>query len=473
VPSVYVKTLGCKVNTYGSHALENQFRAKGYDLADEALGADVTIVNTCSVTANAEREARYLARRIRRENPDAMVVFTGCYAQTDSAALAAMDEIDVVVPNEAKERLVTIVHDGLDARRGGAFAPAASPAAKLPDGVRAVAGNRQGHFKSAVTFFDKADSSQTRAFLKIQDGCDGFCTYCLIPYARGASRSVAPELVLAEVRRLVASGAHELVLTGIHIGDYGRDLAVYAGDDHPVVTLLRAILATPGLGRVRISSLEPAELSEPLCALMAEHRELVCDHLHLPLQSGSDRILKLMRRTYDAAGYAAAVERFRARFPEASIGADVIPGFPGETDADFADTAALVRRLELSYLHVFPYSKRPNTAAARMPGHLDGDVVRARAAELRTLSDELASTYARRFIGRRLDVLWERDVDAQGRRLGYTANYLAVAAAGQPTPPAGALTPAEVKGFVDSKRLLARPLSTGFIERPGRPGPVA
>jgi threonylcarbamoyladenosine tRNA methylthiotransferase MtaB len=474
LPSVYVKTLGCKVNTYDSHALENQFRAQGYDLVDGALGADVTVVNTCSVTANAEREARYLARRIRRENPGAMVVFTGCYAQTDSAALAAMDEIDVVVPNEAKERLVGIVHDGLGRRTRGELAPAAAAAAtKLPDGVKAVAGNKQGHFKSSATLFDKADSNQTRAFLKIQDGCDGFCSYCLIPYARGASRSVAPELVLAEVRRLVDAGSREIVLTGIHIGDYGRDLAGYAGDDNPIVTVLRQILAVPGLGRVRISSLEPAELSEPLCALMAEHRELVCDHLHLPLQSGSDRILKLMRRAYDAAGYAAAVERFRARFPEASIGADVIPGFPGETDADFADTKALIERLELSYLHVFPYSKRPNTAAARMPGHLDGDVVRARAAELRALSEGLASAYARRFIGRRLDVLWERDVDAQGRRLGYTANYLAVAAAGLPTPPAGALGPAEVKGFVDRGRLLARPLSTGFFEHAGRPGPVA
>jgi threonylcarbamoyladenosine tRNA methylthiotransferase MtaB len=450
--SVYVKTLGCKVNTFDGHALENQFKAKGYALTTDPQQADITVINTCSVTANAEREARYLARRLRRECPDTLLVFTGCYAQTDSARLVAMDEIDLVVPNAAKERLVETVAANIEARQSG------SVTAKLPEGITAVKDNKQTHFKSAVTLFDRASSEQTRAFVKVQDGCNGFCTYCLIPYARGASRSVPQAQVMAECERLLAEGVPEIVLTGIHIGDYGRDLAEAADVAHPIVGLVRELLALPAMKRLRISSLEPAELTPELVAALAEKPELVCDHLHLPLQSGSARILKLMRRTYDPAGYADAVRRFRAHFPDASIGADVIPGFPGETEEDFADTVALIKDLELSYLHVFPYSQRPNTAAVRMPGHLPAEVIKERAAELRRLSDELAANYARRFIGRTLPILWENDLDAQGRRLGHSQNYLSVVGTAA-NHPAGTISPVILKGLVGPSRLLGRSLS--------------
>ncbi len=449
--SVYVKTLGCKVNTFDGHALENQFRARGYELVSDPSGADVTVVNTCSVTANAEREARYLARRLKRESPDTMLVFTGCYAQTDSARLVAMDEIDLVVPNVAKERLVETVAAGMDSKRAGA-----TPA-KLPDGIAAVAANKQTHFKSSVTLFDKASSEQTRAFVKVQDGCNGFCTYCLIPYARGASRSVPKDQVLAECERLVGEGVSEIVLTGIHIGDYGRDLVAAEIEADPIVGLVQDILAVAKPKRLRISSLEPAELSPGLVDALAARREQVCDHLHLPLQSGSERILKLMRRTYDRAGYADAVYRFRAKFPDGCVGADVIPGFPGESDDDFAATVELIRSLELSYLHVFPYSQRPNTAAVRMPGHLPADVIKARAAELRRLSDELAANYARKFIGRTLPVLWEKDVDDQGRRLGHTPNYLSVAGDASKADP-GCISFVQLKGLISPTRLLGRSL---------------
>lgn len=450
MPRVYVKTLGCKVNAFDGHVLENQFRAEGYELVETPDGADVTVVNTCSVTANADREARYLARRFRRENPETVLVFTGCYAQTDSAKLVAMDEVDFVVPNEAKERLVDVVQGGIALRKAG------GTATKLPDGVKQVAGNRQSHFKSSLTLFDRSDSAQTRAFVKIQDGCNGFCAYCLIPYARGASRSVPADQVLAEVKRLLALGTKEIVVTGIHIGDYGRDLPSNEGRAHPIVDLLEKVLAEPGLARLRISSLEPAELSPELTALLAAHKGVVCDHMHLPLQSGSDPILKKMRRTYDTRGYADAVARFRAHFPDASIGADVIPGFPGETDEDFAATVRFLTEQRLSYLHVFPYSQRPNTAAARMPGHLPGPVIKERAAELRKLSETLAAEYARKFIGRTLPVLWENDVDAHGRRVGHTPNYLSVAAAGGEQPVPGTLGRVAVKGFVEQGKLLAR-----------------
>ena len=453
MPSVYVKTLGCKVNAFDGHVLENQFIAEGYELVGEARAADVTIVNTCSVTANADKEARYLARRLRRDRPDAVIVFTGCYAQTDSARLVAMDEIDFVVPNEVKERLVSIVHEGLAHKRLHGSAP------KMPADVTSVKENRQKHFKSSVTFFDRAGSAMTRAYVKVQDGCDGFCSYCLIPYARGASRSVPAEKVLEEIRRLVETGSLEIVLTGIHIGDYGRDMPGYSlshGPD-PIVALVKNILNIQGLARLRISSLEPAELTPALARLLGEHPDIICDHLHLPLQSGSDRILKLMRRTYDSRGYRDAVARIRAYYPEASIGADVIPGFPGETDADFASTVSLIEDLELSYLHVFPYSRRPNTAAHRMAGHLDDALIKERAAKLRLLSKELATKYARRFIGQTVSVLWEKDFDPQNRRLGHTRNYLTVAAGGRLQPQPGSLGQATLKGFVEQGRMLALP----------------
>ena len=453
MPSVYVKTLGCKVNTFDSHVLENQFRTQGYELVATPEAADVTVVNTCSVTANADREARYLARRFRRESPKTVLVFTGCYAQTDSAALAAMDEVDFVVPNEAKERLVSIVADGIRKRHAG------DDVAKLPDGVAAVTNNRQSHFKSSVTLFDRADSEMTRAFVKVQDGCNGFCTYCLIPYARGASRSVPADQVVGEIRRLTEEGCPEIVLTGIHIGDYGRDLPAYAGSADPVVDLVARILDLPRLTRLRISSLEPRELTRPLVDVLARHRERVCDHMHLPLQSGSDRILKLMRRSYDRARYSDSVALFREAFPEGSIGADVIPGFPGETEEDFAATVELARHLELSYLHVFPYSKRPNTAAGRMPGHVAGDIVKGRATQLRQLSSTLAEAYARRFLGQTLPVLWEKDTDDKGRRLGHTPNYLTVVAAGETSPAPGQVTRVLLKGFVEQGRILAHSLA--------------
>lgn len=449
------------MNTFDSHALINQFRADGYEVVEDAALADVTVVNTCSVTANSDREARYLARKLRRANPDTVLVYTGCYAQTDSAALAAMDEIDFVVPNAVKDRLLEVAKTGSALKRRGLKAQS-----KLPDGTAAVAANRQTHFKSSVTFFDHADSAMTRVFLKIQDGCNNFCTYCLIPYARGISRSVPADAVLSEVRRLGNQGTPEIVLTGIHIGDYGRDLPQYANKHYPIVDLIQEILSVPGIGRIRISSLEPCEVSEALLQLLAEHRHRVCDHWHLPLQSGSAPVLKRMRRQYDPEGYAEAVALIRRYFPTASIGADVIPGFPGETDADFTATVDFIKTLELSYLHVFPYSQRPNTAAARMPDHLDGAIIKERAAHLRQLSSELSFNYARQFIGQVLPVLWEKDQDGQNRRQGLTANYIQVSAVQGEACTAGSITPAILKGFGSEGRMLARPLSSPLDENP-------
>ncbi len=453
MPSVFIKTLGCKVNTYDSNNLETQFRRLGYDLATDPDSADISVVNTCSVTANADKESRYLFRRYRRANPDSIVVATGCYAQTDSAEIAAMPEVDFIIPNEIKEQLVGIIHESFSQKQRGL----PTTHAKFPVALKPVSKNRQGHFKSSLNEIH-ADTDQTRAFLKIQDGCDGFCTYCLIPYARGSSRSVPEEKVLQEVRRLIDQGIQEIVFTGIHIGDYGFDWSPEAEKgERPIVKLMRTMFEWQDMVRFRISSLEPAELSEDMLKVAATRPDIFCDHFHLPLQAGHDRILKLMRRKYDTAEYAEKVAMAKAYFPNANIGADVIPGFPGETAEEHLATQEFVKKIGLNYLHVFPYSRRPNTAADRMPGHLAPELIKERVKELSDLSKELKHAYYARFLGTTTTVLWEQGRDQQGRHLGKTTNYLEVAAHGNHTPDASTFSTVKLKGFTEGGRILGVP----------------
>lgn len=447
--NVYVKTLGCKVNTYDSDSLETQFREKGYQVVKDPKNADISILNTCSVTENADKEARYLLRRFKRENPEALIVATGCYAQTDSQKLLDMNDVDLVFPNEVKDRVASVSDEQLKLKRSGAELSAP----KLPADVKPVKENRQGHFKSSLKML-AADSSKTRAFLKIQDGCNGFCAYCLIPYARGASRSVEPKDVKAEVKRLISQGVQEIVFTGIHIGDYGDDIQ----GGQSLTDLISEMMDWDDMVRLRISSLEPRELPEKLLKVLARRPELFCDHFHLPLQAGNDRILKLMRRTYTTSQYAETVAMARSYFPNANFGADVIPGFPGESDEEFASTMDFIQSIGLNYLHVFPYSKRPNTSAAKMPGHLDLHVVKERAKALRALSDRLKEDYCRSFIGKTVSVLWEKDKDKTGRSIGHSLNYLDIVAPSTVEAAPGSINMVKVKGFVEGGRMLGLPL---------------
>ena len=455
--TVFVKTLGCKVNTFDSHAIENQFKAIGYELVDDPALATISVVNTCSVTENADKEARYLARRFRRSNEDSLIVMTGCYAQTDSSRLLSLAEIDVIVPNEAKEQLVPFVQEQLRARREGRVI------LKMPDGIKAVSENKQTHFKSSLTLFDRADSSQTRAFVKIQDGCNGFCAYCLIPYARGASRSVPSNEALTEIKRLVNTGTREIVLTGIHIGDYGLDHLPEdqrSGRD-PFVEFMKQLFDIDGLVRVRISSLEPAELTENLIKVLAEHRDKFCDHFHLPLQAGHDDVLRRMRRKYNTAQYRAACDMARSYFPNVCLGADIIPGFPGETAAQFDEACEFITNVGLDYLHVFPYSRRPNTSANKMPGHLEPQVIKARALRLREMSAVMRKAYMTRFIGQPVEVLWENRMDALGRPMGTTRNYLNVAASrASENTVQGQTSLWTIKGFINDEQMLGIPFIT-------------
>jgi len=448
--SIYIKTLGCKVNSYDGNALVNQLTSRGFHQVDKNDNASVSIINSCSVTANAEKEARYLARRIKRNNPNSKVIVTGCYAQINSSELSKLDYIDFIIPNEVKDKAAEIIEKSYDQLMSNSLAN------KLPEDVKPVTNNRQTHFKSAVTIFDEAHSTQTRAFLKVQDGCNNFCTYCLIPYARGASRSVPPQDVLDEVTRLGKLGTKEIVFTGIHIGDYGEDLT--ATKHANLSKLLEGCLIAAPNTRFRISSLEPHELTSELVELMAINKTRFCHHFHLPIQSGNNRILKLMRRHYTREEFQAGVEMIRRHFPLANIGTDIIPGFPGETNDEFNDGYQFIESLKLSYLHVFPYSKRPNTAAARMGDHLPFETIKERAAKLRKLSDKLQNSYGMSFINTTTEVIWEHNLDSSGRRKGLSQNYLnVVAPLKDDFTTQGSLSQVMIKGMIDPSTFLAVP----------------
>lgn len=460
--SVYVKTLGCKVNSYDSRVLENQFRDQGYHIAEDQSDADITVINSCSVTETAEKEARYLLRRYRRENPQGLQVITGCYAQINSERLKSLSEVDLIVPNEIKHDLVRFVHEktspSKDVEPDADSTNAIAVQSKLPLSYVAVEDNKQSQFRSSITLFDNAMSDQTRAYLKVQDGCNGFCTYCQIPYARGASRSVPMAKVLSEVEKLAALNTPEIVLTGIHVGDYGEDqadlleMATYQGET-PFVSLVREILKYPNIKRLRISSLEPSEVTLPLLEVLAAHPDKVCEHFHLPMQSGSNSILKKMRRTYLKEQYLESVEMIRRFFPSAHMSADVIVGFPGESEADFQETIDFIKSCRLASLHVFSYSKRPNTAAAKLPGHHDVLTIKDRSSQLRSLSPKLYREYASLFLGKKSMVLWEDRLDDKGRRLGKSRHYLEVAAHDREAV-VGQENLVELKGFTNDKHIL-------------------
>jgi len=401
--NVYVTSVGCKLNQAEMEDVARRALAAGLEVVEDPAAADWAVVNTCAVTHVAARKCRQLIRGLRRRHPDLRVAVTGCYVGAPDGALDALEGVDLLVPNGAKEDLL----DRLLSAAGEALAPqAGSPARGRPPG---------GH---------------TRAFVKIQDGCDNRCTYCYVRLARGAQRSRAPEDVLAEIRRRLDEGYREVVLTGVHIGAYGRDSApgapLPAAAGWSLARLVGEVLARTDVPRLRLSSIEPWDLDEALLGLLSHPR--LCRHVHLPVQSGSDRVLRRMGRPYDVAYLVDLAARLRARAPEVSLTTDLMVGFPGETDADAAATHDLAERLALSRLHVFTYSPRPGTPAAEMPGRVAPPVAAARSRALIDLGRRLAEAYHARFVGRTLDVLCETREAGEGGALwsGLSDNYCRV-----------------------------------------------
>jgi threonylcarbamoyladenosine tRNA methylthiotransferase MtaB len=399
-PTVALATLGCKTNQFESAALEQQLRAAGYTPVPFEAGADLVVVNTCTVTAATDAQSRNLVRRARRLRPDCRVVVTGCYAQVDPAALQAIPGVSLVLGNEEKQDFLRLLQAGHQ------------------EGTALVSPSREARTTTALPV--AAFTERSRAFVQVQTGCDAFCAYCIIPYARGRSRSVAPAAVLEQVARLVESGYPEIVLTGIHIGQYGLDLS----PQRSLLDLLRQIVAESGVRRLRLGSLEPTEISEELLDFIAAS-EVICPHLHIPLQAGDDGVLARMNRHYGRRQFAELIHAIHARMPQAAIGLDVIAGFPGETEAAFEQTRALIEQLPVSHLHVFPFSRRPGTPAATMAGQLPGELIKARAAILRALGEAKQRAFAGQFLGEILELVVEGGGQG-GEWRGLSRNYLPV-----------------------------------------------
>ena len=454
---IYIKTLGCKINSFDSGVLEKQLAEKKYEITEAVKEAHVAIINSCSVTENAEKDARYLLRRYGRENPNLFKVITGCYAQTSAAKVSNLEEVDWIATNELKDKISSLLGLRYQQWLEKDKAPEAYKKLELP-----AEDKKPTHFKSNAVFFDHYRSNKTRAYLKIQDGCNNFCTYCQIPFARGKSVSVEKSRLISEISTLVKKGVPEVVLAGIDIGDYGREVGKhYEPEDIPMLDLLKDIFSISGLKRLRMSSIEPSDVSEAMLEIFAQNAHIFCDHFHLPLQSGCDRILKRMSRSYNTEKFYENVTLIRKFFPKAMITADIIPGFPGESQEDFEETLEFIKKCDLNSLHVFPYSKRPYTVAARMPEQLDPRLIKERAYTLRQYQKSAEHAYAKKFVNCELEVLWEEKKDKLGRLQGKSKNYLPVVLASQAqhAVSVGTVSRVLVKGMLQDRQLLAVALS--------------
>ncbi|GIV46071.1 MAG: tRNA (N(6)-L-threonylcarbamoyladenosine(37)-C(2))-methylthiotransferase MtaB [Ignavibacterium sp.] len=399
--TVSLHTLGCKLNFSETSTIGKEFLKNGYSIVDFDSKADIYVFNTCTVTENAEKECRQLVRRALRNNPDAFVIVTGCYAQLRPEEIAKIEGVDAVLGSNEKFRIFSLLNDFTKKELSCIYV---SPLDEL---------NQFGKANST-----EADS-RTRAFFKIQDGCDYKCSFCTIPLARGKSRSMNPDEVLSEFKSLVDEGYKEIIFTGVNVGDYGKNF------DTNLYHLLLKMIDVEGDFRIRISSIEPNLLSDEIIDLTASS-EKMCKHFHIPLQSGSADILKLMQRRYTVDDYRNVIEKVVDKIPECGIGIDVIVGFPGETEKHFQETYKFLTELPFSYLHVFTYSERPNTKAISLPGKVEVNERKKRNNMLRILSDKKKNAFYNSLIGSELEVLFEAEND-NGFIKGFSSNYVRVA----------------------------------------------
>ncbi len=434
-----ILNLGCKVNQSEMEAAARLLREGGVPLVDPARGADLVIVNTCTVTSVADEKSRQAVRRARRANPDARVIVTGCSVQVDPDTYARVDPQARLVDNDAKPAFLAELEALLAIDRRGARDGGAAPHEPLTRALPTLSGVEAASPIDGIAD-DRASVERTRAFVKVQDGCSFFCTYCIIPRARGAERSLAPDIVLADVRRALAAGHREIVLTGINIGTYDggwSERGARGSHARSVLTLgglVRRLLAETEVERIRLSSIEVQHLDDELLAAWVDGGPRTLPHLHLPLQSGDDGVLRRMGRRYAADEYATVVERARRAIPGVAVHADVIAGFPTEDDAAFERSKAFLRDLDLAGLHVFRYSARPGTPATRMAGQVDERTKKARAAELLAMAADARAAFARRGLGTTTRVLMEQRLP-DGRWTGHAEDHVAVAVTPRPGDP--------------------------------------
>ncbi|MDE3839664.1 tRNA (N(6)-L-threonylcarbamoyladenosine(37)-C(2))-methylthiotransferase MtaB [Bacillus methanolicus] len=404
--TVAFHTLGCKVNHYETEAIWQLFKQQGYKRVDFEAIADVYVINTCTVTNTGDKKSRQVIRRAIRKNPDAVICVTGCYAQTSPAEILAIPGVDIVVGTQDRVKMLDYIEQYKKERQP-------------INAVGNIMKNRVYEELDVPAFTDR-----TRASLKIQEGCNNFCTFCIIPWARGLMRSRDPKEVIRQAQQLVDAGYKEIVLTGIHTGGYGEDMK-----DYNLAMLLRDLEAqVKGLKRLRISSIEASQITDEVIEVLDKSKVIV-RHLHIPLQSGSNTVLKRMRRKYTMEFFAERLNRLKEALPGLAVTSDVIVGFPGETEEEFMETFNFVKEHKFSELHVFPYSKRTGTPAARMENQIDEEVKNERVHRLIALSDQLAKEYASQFEGQVLEVIPEeryKGAPESGLYEGYTDNYLKV-----------------------------------------------
>jgi threonylcarbamoyladenosine tRNA methylthiotransferase MtaB len=406
MPTVAFHTLGCKVNHYETEAIWQLFKQEGYERVDFESTSDVYIINTCTVTNTGDKKSRQVIRRAVRKNPDAVICVTGCYAQTSPAEIMAIPGVDIVVGTQDRIKMLDYIDQYKHERQP-------------INGVHNIMKNRVYEELDVPSFTDR-----TRASLKIQEGCNNFCTFCIIPWARGLMRSRDPKEVIHQAQQLVDAGYKEIVLTGIHTGGYGEDMK-----DYNLAMLLRDLeKEVKGLKRLRISSIEASQITDEVIEVIRESN-IIVRHLHIPIQSGSNSVLKRMRRKYTMEFFGERLDRLKEALPGLAVTSDVIVGFPGETEEEFMETYNFIKHHKFSELHVFPYSKRTGTPAARMEDQVDEEVKNERVHRLITLSDQLAKEYASQFEGDVLEVIPEAHYNEEresGLYEGYTDNYLRV-----------------------------------------------
>lgn len=416
-------TLGCRVNHYETEAMAEKFIREGYEVTDFENFADVYVINTCSVTNMSDKKSRQIISRARRRNKDAIIAAVGCYSQIAPDDVAKIEGVDVVLGTRNKGDIVYYVNKAKDERKPQIM-------------VGEVLKNKQFEELNIEEYQDK-----TRAFLKIQDGCNRFCAYCLIPYTRGTTCSKNPEKVLAEIKKLNEHGFKEIILSGIHTASYGVDL----DGNVTLVTLLEEIEKMDGIERVRIGSIEPSFFTDEVIGKMKNMKKL-CPQFHLSLQSGCDATLKRMNRRYTAKEYEEAVNKIRENLKDASITTDVIVGFPGETEEEFNETYEYLKRIKLTKTHIFKFSPRKGTKAADMPNQVDGNVKDKRSKALIELNAKNEGDFSKSLIGRELDVLIEQEVSGkQGIFEGYTRNYVKVEISNGNENMMGKIIPCEIE----------------------------
>ena len=393
---IFFQTLGCKVNQYESEAMQKLFEAAGYEVTEKISAADVVVVNTCTVTAVSSQKSRQMIRRAAKEN--CVVVVVGCYAQSAPEEISKIDGVDVIIGTKDRTRIVEFVEAAIN-RREKIF--------------------QVGNVEDIKDFEELPHTPhRTRAFLKIEDGCNNFCSYCIIPYVRGRVRSRSLESIRSECLELKAAGFKEIVLTGIHIGAYGRDLKNIS-----LVDAIKTVLDAANPLRLRLGSIESAEMTDELIDLIKNDSRL-CNHVHLPLQSGSDEILKAMRRPYTTKNFSELTARLINEIPEISIGTDLIVGFPGETEENFSETLEFIKAQPFSKIHVFPYSARAGTLAATLPNQILPQIKKSRAGQALEISRAKAKTFSERLIGKEVEIIAE--TSEGGLVDGLTKNYVRV-----------------------------------------------